>query len=201
VAVASGWLAAVMYELTVQVRKKEKHRPKSLRKQGLIPAVLYRKGKENVNLQMDLAEFRKVFKEAGESTAVKLNIVGDGEEIKNRERNVLIHDIARDPISGYVIHVDFYEVRMDEKTTARVPLVFVGESPAIKTSGGTLIKNINEIDVEALVKDLPRQIEVDVSLLETIDDVIYVKNILAPEGVKILAKPDDIVVLVAPPRK
>jgi len=188
-------------ELKAQIREKLGKKVRSLREQGILPAVLYRKGKENINLQMDAAGFKKVFDEAGETSAVTLKIEGGNGEIKNKERSALIHDMAHDPLTGDVIHVDFYEVKLDEKTTASVPLVFAGESLAIKTNGGTLIKSMTEVEVEALVRDLPRQIEVDISVLETFDNIIHVKDLKVPGNVKILAEADEIVALAAAPRK
>ena len=188
-------------ELKAQIREKLGKKVRSLREQGILPAVLYRKGKENINLQMDAAGFKKVFDEAGETSAVTLKIEGGNGEIKNKERSALIHDMAHDPLTGDVIHVDFYEVKLDEKTTASVPLVFAGESLAIKTNGGTLIKSMTEVEVEALVRDLPRQIEVDISVLETFDIIIHVKDLKVPGNVKILAEAEEIVALAMAPRK
>jgi large subunit ribosomal protein L25 len=188
-------------ELKTQIREKLGKKVRSLREQGMLPAVLYRKGKENVNLQMDAAGFKKVFDEVGETSAVTLKIEGGNGEVKNKERSALIHDLAHDPLTGEVIHVDFYEVKLDEKTTASVPLVFVGESLAIKTNGGTLIKSMTEVEVEALVRDLPRHIEVDISVLESFDAIIHIKDLKVPGNVKILAEPEEIVALAAAPRK
>ncbi|KKR03498.1 MAG: 50S ribosomal protein L25, partial [Parcubacteria group bacterium GW2011_GWF2_39_13b] len=118
-----------------------------------------------------------------------------------KAKNVLIHEIAKDPLTGEIIHVDFQEIRMDEKLTATVPVVFVGESPAVKGDGGTLVKNIKEVQVKAFAKDFPRQIEVDISVLKTFDDRIQVKDLLVSSEVKILAQPEETVALVSPPRK
>ncbi len=190
-----------MPELIAQIRTKLGKQNRSLRQKGILPAILYRKGKENVNLQLSILDFKKILAEAGETSVIELKIQGDSETIKAKERNVLIHDVARDPLSGDFIHADFYEVRLDEKTTASVPLVFVGESPVIKTEEGTLVKNMTEVEVEALVRDLPRQIEVDISKLQTFDDSIRVKDLKVAGVVKILAEPGETVALVLPPRK
>jgi large subunit ribosomal protein L25 len=188
-------------ELKAQIREKLGKKVRSLREQGILPAVLYRKGKENVNLQIDAVGFKKVFDEVGETSAVTLKIEGGDDKIKNKERSALIHDMAHDPLTGKVIHVDFYEVKLDEKTTASVPLVFVGESFAIKTNGGTLVKSMTEVEVEALVRDLPRHIEVDISVLETFDNIIHIKDLKIPGNVKILAEAEEIVALAMAPRK
>lgn len=166
---------------------------KNLRKEGLIPAVLYGKGIENVNLTLNAKEFLKAYREAGESTVLDLEIDG-----KNKT-NVLIYDIASDPVSDEIIHADLYQVDMTQEVTTDVPLVFVGESQAVK-EGGVLVKNMHEVEVSALPKDLPHEIEVDLSALATIDDIIKIEDIKLPTGVKITLGGDEVVVSVTPPR-
>lgn len=185
-------------ELTAKIREKTGKKAKALRRQGIVPAVLYGKGKESACLEIGHREFRRALREAGESTVVKLKIVD--ENGKEKIKNVLIYSVEKDPLTDRFAHVDFYEVRMDEKRTASIPLVFVGEAPATK-QGGTLVKNKQEIEVKALPKDLPRQIEIDISSLKTLEDRILVSSIKPIEGVEILTPKEEIIALVAPPRK
>ena len=166
---------------------------KSLRREGIIPAVVYG-GKEGATpIELDLKEFSKVFKTAGETTLIKLLVE---EEVKN----VLVHDISRDSITEEISHVDFYEVKMDEKITAKVPLIFIGDAPAVIDLGGVLIKAMQELEVRALPADLPHQIEVDVSQIKTFDDNILVKDIKLPKNVEILEHLETSVAAVIPPR-
>ncbi len=176
---------------------------KSFRKKGLVPAVLYGPGVGNMALAVGLKEAERIYKEAGENTIVKLKIKDD----KSSERNVLICDAARDTLGGQLVHLDFLQVRMDQVIKAAVPLEFAGESPAVKNENGILVKNIHEIEVEALPADLPREITVDISSLATFEDVILIRDLLVPgpEGassgkVKILAEPELVVAQVQPPR-
>lgn len=185
-------------ELTAKIREKTGKKAKALRRQGIVPAVLYGKGKESACLEIEHREFRCALKEAGESTVVKLKIVD--ENGKEKIKNVLIYSVEKDPLTDRFTHVDFYEVRMDEKRVASIPLVFTGEAPATK-QGGTLVKNKQEIEVKALPKDLPRQIEIDISDLNTFEDRILVSSIKCIEGVEILTQKEEIIALVAPPRK
>jgi len=180
-------------ELKAQTRKESGRKLKTLREKGFIPAVVYGSGHKPVSIQVGYEEFRKVFERAGESTLVKLKV---DEHIKN----VLIHDIAKDPVSDSFIHVDFYQVRMDKEIKAEVLLVFVGEAPAVKSMDGILVKNITEIEVEALPKDLPHEIKVDISVLDSFDKHIRVKDLILPSGVKLGAEPEEMVVSVIPPR-
>lgn len=196
--------------LNAQTRDVFGKKTKALREEGSVPAVLYGSGVENTALAVNLKEAEKIYKEAGENTIVKLKIKGD----KTPERNVLIYAAARDPLGGQIIHIDFLQVRMDQVIKATVPLEFIGESAAVKSEGGILVKNIHEVEVEALPADLPHEIAVDISSLNTFEDVIFVKNLpvprpegapLGPKGVplgkvKILAEPDLVVAQVQPPR-
>lgn len=170
---------------------------KSLKKEGMIPAVLYSKGTEATHLSLNLKEFARVYKQAGESTIVNLNIEKDG---KIQTQPVLIHEVDHDPVSDILRHADFYVVNMDEKITATIPLVFVGESEAVKASNGIFIKNIHEVEVEALPKDLPHEIHVDISDIKTFDDHICLKDLKVASGVEVKGDANEIVALVKPPR-
>lgn len=184
-------------QISAKIRDKFGKQIKSLKKNGIIPAVLYGHGSKATALSLDLKEFAKIYKQAGESTIINLNIEKDG---KAELKPVLIHEVDFDPVSDELRHADFYVVRMDEKITAKIPLVFIGESDAIKVLNGILIKNLHEIEVEALPKDLPHQIEIDISVINTFSDHIYIKDLKLSQGVRVLDDASEIVALVKPPR-
>lgn len=185
-------------ELKAQSRESVGKKLKSLRKQGIVPAVVYGSGHKPISIQIDYKEFGKIFEQAGESTLIKLKILNP--KSKDEAKNVLIHDIAKDPVSGKFIHVDFYHVRMDKAIKAEVPLIFEGEAPAVKALEGVLVKNITEVEVEALPKDLPREIKIDISGLDSFDKHIRAKDLILPSGVKIDLDPEEVIVSVMPPR-
>ena len=179
--------------MKVELREDVGKKLESLRKKGIIPAVVYGSGHKPVSIQVDYEEFRKIFEKSGESTLIKL-------KIGNESKNVLIHDIAKDSVTDKFIHIDFYHVRMDQIIKAEVPLIFEGESPAVKNMEGVLIKTINHVEVEALPKDLPREIKVDISVLDAFDKYIRVKDLVLPPGVKIDLEPEEVIISVTPPR-
>ncbi len=179
--------------LKVETRD-EKTSPKNIRKNGHILGIVYGNKKQGVSISAAQNEFEKVLRKAGESTIVELQFA-DGSA-----KNVLIHDLQRDPVTHMPIHADFLEVDMNQTLTANVILDFVGESLAIKALGGTLMKQLDAVEVECLPKDLPHSIEVDISALKTFEDSILVSNIKAPAGVKILGDAEELVVKVSPPR-
>jgi len=168
---------------------------KSIRAQRKIPCVLYgAEIKESIPLEIGYKEFKKVYNEAGESTIIEL-IIDD----KNK-KNVLIKDIQLDPITSNYNHVDFYQINMKEKIFANVELNYIGVSPAVKDLAGILVKNLNEIEVNCLPGDLPKEIIVDISVLKTFNDFIRIKDLKISDKVEISANIEDIVTTVTPPR-
>lgn len=180
-------------DLVVQTREKFGKAVKSLRRDGFVPAELYGCGIGNLHLSVGAREFTKVFKEAGTNTV--LNLLVDKEK-----RPAIIHDVAHDYLTGEVTHVDFYQVRMDEKITAKIPLEFLGEASAVKEKGGVLNRSLSEVEVEALPKDLPHRLSINLAPLDDLNKSIYVKDIDMPPGVRVLVGDETVVATVTPPR-
>lgn len=155
-----------------------------------IKAVVYGPAYPSTAIVINQKDFTKLYKEAGESSIVSLKGL-------DHDQDVLIHDIQRNVRNGNIIHADFYAVKKGQKITVNVPLVFVGVAGAVKTHGADLIKNIFEVEIEAEAKDLPHEIEIDISILAEIDDHIKVSDIKAPKGVKILNNEDDVIITVS----
>ncbi len=185
----------IMLSLTAKVRKEIGRKVKKLRKQGFLPAVLYGPKIKSESLAVDFKEFDKVLKEAGESTLISLEVEG------GKKYSVLIHDIKRDPLTGDPLHVDFYQPSLEKKIEAKIPIILEGEAPAVKNLGGTLIKNISEIEIRALPQNFPKEFRINIDNLKTFEDHILIKDLKVAEGVEILREPDEIVVSVAPPTK
>lgn len=162
---------------------------KALRAAGEIPAVVYGAAKESEPISLKAGEFEKVWKSAGESTLITLSGAGS-------DALVLIQDVALDALYQTPIHVDLLAVEADKAVEVDVPLVFVGVAPAEKELGGTLVKVMHELEIEALPKDLPHEIAVDISLLKTFDDQIRVGDLILPAGVTAKDAPSEVVALV-----
>src|SRR3989338_4894073 len=165
---------------------------RALRNSGYVPAVLYGKGQEALSLQVAAKDFGRVFKEAGESTLVYVNVDG-------KVYPTIIHDVSKDPLTDGILHADFYKVRLDEKIKTNVPVVFVSESPAVKELGGIFIRNVNELEVEALPQDLPHEFAIDISSLKSFGDQILVKDIDLGTNVKVEADAEMIVAIIQEP--
>jgi large subunit ribosomal protein L25 len=196
-------------DLAVKNREKFGKAVKSLRRQGMIPAELYGRGLKNLHLSVPTKDFLKVFKEAGTNTIVNLLLDKDlparlakapAERADGQERRpALVYEVKKDYLTDEIIHVDFYQVRMDERIKAKVPIEFEGEAPAVKDKGGILNKAMSEIEVESLPADLPRRLLVNLSLLDDLNKSVYVREIKVPQAVKVLVDPETVVVTVTPP--
>ncbi len=152
---------------------------KSTNKERVIPAVVYGHGLKSQSITIPLFSFEKIFKKAGTNTLISLKLNSD-------KKQVLIYDYQQDPVSDQFIHVDFYAVKMDEKIEAAIPLRFIGISGAVKDKGGVLVKNMEDVKVRCLPVDLPHEIEVDLSVLNSFEDRIRVSDLKIGAGVEIL---------------
>jgi large subunit ribosomal protein L25 len=177
-------------ELTLKVQKREKN---ERLENDFMPAVLYGKDVENRNLKLKKLDFEKVFAAAGESNLISLS--EDGKSVK-----VLVKDMQRDVLKHTFTHVDFLQVNMKEKILATIPLHFVGESKAIKELNGSLMREVNEIEVECLPGDLIDHIDVDISVLVSFDEVIKINDLKLPANVKLMHNTNDVVAVVAIPK-
>lgn len=179
-------------EIQAHIRTNIGRSTKALRSVGTLPGVLYGNNFKSISLEVPTKTFEKVYSQAGESTLVYV-------KLDDQTYPAIINDVAVDAIHGKFLHVDFYKVRLDEKIKAKVPIVVVGEAPAIKDLGGILVKNVNEVEVEGLPQDLPHQLEVDISGLLQFRDHVQIKDLKVPAGVEIKANPEEIIALIQEP--
>ncbi len=189
-----------MLELSAKIRNKEKN-ANALRNEGLVPGVIYGyEMDENLSIQIDSIDLEKIYRKAGESTLIKINLVDEDDKKVKKTPTVLIQDTQEHAISDDFTHVDFYQPNLDEKVEVEIPLEFIGQSLAVKDEDGTLVRNLSTVNIEALPENLIHDIEVDISVLETFDDVIKVKDLEVPEGVEIMEEDEEVVALVSRPQ-
>lgn len=173
--------------LTLDISKREdKDKLGELRNGGNIPAVFYGPKEESTPISISKKEFGKIWKEAGESVVVTLVGVGD-------DKDALIHDVDLDPVSYTPRHADFYIMEKGKKVRVSVPLEFVGVSQAIKGLGGVLSKILHEVEVEAMPKNLPQNLEVDISKLEDFSSTIVAGDIVLSDGVELITDKNETV--------
>ena len=170
---------------------------RALRRQGLVPAVLYGHRVEPVSLTIDARRLQRVWHRAGRSNLVDLKLDG------GRARKVLIRELQVDPRTAGLLHVDLFAVNLREKLTVDVPLVPAGEAPAVaELKVGVLQQLMTTLKVECLPGDIPSQLTVDVSELREIDDSVHLRDVPLPEGVALAHghDPEELVLKVAPVR-
>ena len=162
-----------------------------LRRQGITPAHLFGHNIKSLPLQCDTAQLERLIARVGKTRPIILEIEAD-----KQPRNVFIREIQRDVCSGAILHVDFYQIKKTERITADVPIVLVGEAPAMKLKGRTLLHPITHLGVRCLPDKLPPQIEVDLSYLEETDLAIYVRDIPLSPDITVTTDPEQVVVKV-----
>jgi large subunit ribosomal protein L25 len=175
--------------LTAQKRELSGKAVQSLRDAGQLPAVAYGHGTAPESLTLDAKTTTRIYAQAGSAKLVELKL-GEG-----KARNVIFQDVQHDPRSGNIIHADLYVVRMDEALEAEVPLHFVGESTAVYQDEGTLMKNLETVQVRCLPGDLPDSIEVDISVLDDFSKQINVSDLKMPKDVELVIEdPESVMV-------
>lgn len=181
--------------LTINFEKRDKtQKLEALRKAGKLPAVYYGRKETSTPITVSNAEFLKVWKKAGESSIIELKGL-------NEDHEALIKDVDRHPVTGAPRHADFYVVEKGKKLRVSVPVEFVGVAPAVKDLGGILVKVVHEIEIEAVPRDLPKEIIVDISSLTTLESVITASELNVPSGVELQVNPEDVIASVATPKE
>ncbi len=163
-----------------------------LRRDGITPTHLFGHALKSLTLQCDTAELRRLIAQAGRTRIISLKV-----DSEKHSRSVLVREIQQDMVTRQLLHVDFYQVKKGEKIVIDVPIVLVGEAPALKTKGRMLAHGITSLNIECLPGSVPPQIEVDVSSLEEVEQAIHVKDIILHEDVTLHTDPEQLVVKIS----
>jgi len=162
-----------------------------LRRQGITPTHLFGHNVESVALQCDTVQLKRVLAQTGQARLISLKLDKAGEP-----RNVVVREIQRKPGTGELLHVDFYQVSMAEKIRVEVPIVLVGEAPALKLKENFLIRELNSLSVECLPDEIPNSVELDLASLTEAEQAIHVRDITLDEGITVLNNPEQLVVKI-----
>jgi large subunit ribosomal protein L25 len=187
--VKKGELMA-QFELTAEKRTVAGKKVKQMRREGLVPAVLYGHKTKPVSLQLEDRTLDRVLNQAGKTQLISLR-VGRGKPVM-----VLPREVQRDPITRQLLHADFYQVIMTEKLTTTVPLLLMGKAPAESEVGGVLIQGLDNVEIECLPGDLIEHIEVDLSKLAHIDEALHVKDLQVPSTIRIVTDLEEMIAKV-----
>jgi len=180
-----------MEEVVIQANRREVigKKVKRLRRDGLLPAVVYGHNIEPIPITLDMREGSRTLEKLSPSALVVVDV--DGEQ-----HYTLVRDKQRNPVMKTIIHVDFQAVSLTETVRADLNINIVGEAPAIETYLGILVPSLEQLSIECLPGNLPDRIDVDVSGLTEIGDSLLVSDLIVPDGVEILSDPEDVVVVV-----
>ena len=164
---------------------------KRLRQQGVIPVHLYGPGVDPQPLQCETTKLVDVLVRAGGNTAVTVTVQG-GQET----HLAFAREIQWDPRRDDILHVDFLAVDASRPVSAQVPITLIGDSPGARTAGGTVMQQLRDLNVEALPLEVPRELELDLSMLTEPDGVLRAADIVIPGNVTLLTDPEDVVVRI-----
>lgn len=187
-----GIVPPYMTELHIQPRTAEE-KVTALREAGKIPAVFYGPKEESTAVTLDAREFQKVWDAVGGSAIVDLVGIGENKE-------VLIHDVACNPVTGEPIHADFFVIERGKKVNVTVPLVFVGEAPAEKL-GGIVTKALHEIEIEVQPRNIPHEIEVDLTRLTDLDSALTIADLNLSDTIEVVGDVEESVVSITLPHE
>ena len=163
-----------------------------LRRQGITPVHLFGHNVESVALQCDTAQLKRVLAQTGRTRLISLKV----DEAK-KPRNVVIREVQREPRTSELLHVDFYQVSMAEKIRVEVPIVSIGEAPALKLKENFLLQELNSLSVECLPGEIPNRVDIDLTSLTEVGQAIHVKDIMLDKEGTILNNPEQLVVKIS----
>lgn len=167
----------------------------ALRRSGWTPANVYGPGAPSVAVQLATREANRLLTHTGRNTLIALTVAGSDEV------TVLVRGVARRPTNDELYHIDFYRVSMTQTLRSTVPIVLIGEAPAVRMQEATILRAIDAVNVECLPGDLPQSIEVDIERLSEIGDAIHLRDLTLPSGVTVLDDPDELVVHAVAPQR
>lgn len=179
-------------ELKVTNREILGKKVRFLRRQGITPVHLFGHGIESLALQCATAELKKVIDQAGKTRLINLTI--DSEKIP---RAAIIREVQIEPTTGQSLHVDFYQVKMTEQVKMEVPIILVGEAPALKLKDNMLVHELDTLEIECLPANIPNSIEIDISSLTEPEQTIRVGDIKMDKDITVFNDPEQVVLKIS----
>ena len=179
-------------ELKVTNREILGKKVRFLRRQGITPTHIFGHGIKSLAVQCDTTELKRVMAEAGKTRLINLKL--DNEK---RPRTAVIREVQIEPRTGQSLHVDFYQVKMEEKVKVEVPIVLVGEAPALKSKDNMLLHELNTLEIDCLPAKIPNSIELDITSLTEPEQAIRVEDIELDKEITVLNEPEQIVARIS----
>lgn len=183
-----------MESLQLSCKPRSDKKAKYIRDEGYVLIECYGPGEDNISLQAEYNEFRRVFLDGGYNTIVTLEVEG------GKSVDVIIHDVQAHPVTDDYMHADCVLIKKGQEITATVPLSFVNNAPVVKAEGAIVIHNRDELEITCLPKDLIHDIEVDLTLLEDMHANITIADLKVPAGIKFNDPEDTLICSVTAPK-
>lgn len=175
----------------VQRETKPKSRLRQIRQAGQVPAVVYGKDLDNLNVSVDAIEMEKILRDEGNYAVLELDVEGD------QSHQVMVYEVQKDPIKGILQHIDFKMIRMDEPVDSEVNIEVTGEAPGV-AEGGVLQQTLRTLEIRCLPAKRPEAIYCEIDALN-IGDSVSVADLKIPEDIEVLTNPEETVVSIVPP--
>jgi len=179
-------------ELKVTNREILGKKVRFLRRQGITPTHIFGHGIKSLAVQCDTTELKRVMAEAGKTRLINLKL-----DSEKRPRTAVIREVQIEPRTGQSLHVDFYQVKMEEKVKVEVPIVLVGEAPALKSKDNMLLHELNTLEIDCLPAKIPNSIELDITSLTEPEQAIRVEDIELDKEITVLNEPEQIVARIS----
>ena len=179
-------------ELKVTNREILGKKVRFLRRQGITPTHIFGHGIKSLAVQCDTTELKRVMAKAGKTRLINLKL-----DSEKRPRTAVIREVQIEPRTGQSLHVDFYQVKMEEKVKVEVPIVLVGEAPALKSKDNMLLHELNTLEIDCLPAKIPNSIELDITSLTEPEQAIRVEDIELDKEITVLNEPEQIVARIS----
>ena len=179
-------------ELQTTTRETLGKKVRFLRRQGVTPVHLFGHDIESAALQCDTTQLQHALGQAGRTRLISLRL-----DKAKKPRNVVVREVQRDPRTDKLLHVDFYQVRMAEKIRVGIPIIIVGEAPALKLKENMLAHDLSSLAIECLPDEIPPSVELDISSLTDTEQAIRAKDLVLSEGITVLTDPEHVVAKIS----
>ena len=166
-----------------------------LRREGLLPANIYGRGLPSLAVQLPYAQARDLMNAHGRNTLVQVQVAGERES-----RPVVVRQVGQNPVTRALLHLDFYQVNLTRLMQAQIPVMLIGEAPAVARWSGVLVQLLDHVEVEALPQNLPEHLEVSVTGLTELEQHVLLSEVSPPPGVRVITDPESIVASIQRPR-
>ncbi|MEL6268861.1 MAG: 50S ribosomal protein L25 [Chloroflexota bacterium] len=178
------------FQLSVQKRTTVGKKVNKLRREGIVPIVIYGPKTDPANYQVDYRTLEMTLRDAGGTNLIEI-------QSEDETYQVLARDVQRDVVRRDILHVDFFAIDPNSRITVDVPVVYINQSPAVAARKGILLTGPNSLSIEMLATNMLDEVVINLEDVPELNDAIYVRDLNLAEGAKILNDPEEMIVRVS----